>query len=136
MIPFLFVAAPPEVLTDLTAFVNPSLTAALIAALVWFWRYYIRNISSGEWVPRRELDYMIERFQERLADKDAEIGRERETSSEWRSAHETSERTRELQAGQIRDLVEAVRANGHFYDALRASAGNARREADPDGTRT
>jgi hypothetical protein len=99
-------------------------TAALIAAILWFGRwlsqYYIKNISSGEWVPRRELDYTRLDRDARLAEKDAEIERCRVTISEWRAAHETSERTRELLTGQNRDLIDTVRNLQRFFDAFRS----------------
>jgi hypothetical protein len=99
-------------------------TAALIAAILWFGRwlsqYYIRNISSGEWVPRRELDYTRLDRDARLAEKDAELERCRITISEWRAAHETSERTRELLTGQNRDLIDITRTQQRFFDAFRS----------------
>jgi hypothetical protein len=71
-----------------------------------------RAISRGDWVPRRELDYLRQDRDARLVEKDQQI-------AGWRAAHETSERTRELQAGQNRDLLDALRAQERFFDAFR-----------------
>lgn len=78
-----------------------------------------RQLRSGEWVSKRELNYTIERFRELLADKDGQITRALATAAEWRAAHETSERSRELQGDHNRDLVDALRAQNHFFDAFR-----------------
>ena len=111
-------------LTSLAPVVDLGTTAILVAAIIWFGRwlsqYYIKNISTGEWVPRRELDYTRSDRDARLAEKDAEIERCRVTISEWRAAHETSERTRELLTGQNRELIDTVRNLQRFFDAFRS----------------
>lgn len=88
-------------------------SGVLLAAVWWIFRYSTRQISTGEWVPRRELDYTRADRDARLAEKDATI-------AEWRAAHDTSERTRELLNGQNRDLIDALRAQERFFDAFRA----------------
>jgi hypothetical protein len=97
-----------------------------LGVLFWFARYYIQNISKGEWVPRRELDYIRE-------DRDARLSQATAQCADWRAAHETSERTRELQAAQVAQLVEALRAQERFFDAFRAIIERADREGPFDG---
>jgi hypothetical protein len=92
--------------------------AGVLAGVVW---YLLRQISTGQWVPRRELDYMRADRDARLAEKDEQIVREHAAQAEWRAAHETSEAARELLAEHVRDLAAAVRDNNHFYDAFRAA---------------
>jgi hypothetical protein len=90
----------------------------LLAVVVW---YLLRQVSSGEWVPRRELDYLRDDRDARLAEKTEQITREHATAAEWRAAHETSEGARELLAEQVRDLASAVNDNNKFYDEFRAA---------------
>jgi hypothetical protein len=90
-----------------------------LAALFWFARYYIRNISSGEWVPKRELDYIRADRDARIAEISRRCEEKDATIADWRAAHETSERTREIQAGTIRDAIEAVRHSERLHDAFR-----------------
>ena len=94
---------------DLAPFVQGGAVAALIGVIF----YLARQISSGEWVPKRELDYVRADRDSRLAEKEREV-------AGWRSAHETSERTRELLTGQNRDLIDSLRAQERFFDAFRA----------------
>ena len=103
-------------LSALAPFIDLGATGVLLG-LVW---YLTRQISSGEWVPRRELDYTRGDRDARLAEKDEQIERERSTSQEWRAAHETSERTRELLNHQVRDAVDALRSTKIFFDTFRA----------------
>lgn len=92
--------------------------AGVLAGVVW---YLLRQISTGQWVPRRELDYMRSDRDARLAEKDEQISREHATAAEWRAAHETSEGARELLADHVRELAAAVRDGNHFYDEFRAA---------------
>jgi hypothetical protein len=96
-----------------------------LGVLFWFARYYIQNISRGEWVPRRELDYIREDRDTRLAQATAQC-------ADWRAAHETSERARELQAQQGAQLIEALRAQERFFDAFRNVVERAERERESD----
>lgn len=92
--------------------------AGILAGALW---YLLRQISTGQWVPRRELDYMRADRDARLAERDAQIVREHAAAAEWRAAHETSEAARELLAEQVRDLAGAVRAQNAFFDAFHAT---------------
>lgn len=102
----------PVDLADLTPFVQLGSSGILLASIVWFGRYFIRLISSGEWVSRRELDYVREDRNARLQEKDDEI-------RYLRGAHETSERARELLNVQNRELVGSFRTFEHFFDSMR-----------------
>lgn len=118
---------PSGFLGEVAPVLDLGLSGILVGVVIWLIRRRETLVSSGEWVPRRELDYLREDRDTRLAEKDAEIERLRVTISEWRAAHETSERTRELQTSQIRDLVEAFRPAERFFDAFRGII-----EQDPD----
>lgn len=86
-------------------------TGALVLILVLLFR----AVSSGEWVPKRELDYVRQDRDARLAEKDTEIA--------WlRGAHETSERARELLNISTRDALAALRTQEHFFQALHTLA--------------
>jgi hypothetical protein len=100
---------------ELAPFLNVS-AATLLAGVVW---YLLRQISTGQWVPRRELDYMRADRDARLVEKDVQIARERAAAAEWRAAHETEQRSREILVDQIRDIAGAIRDQSHFYDVLR-----------------
>ena len=92
--------------------------AGLLAAIVLV---LVRQISTGAWVPRREMDYVRADRDARLAEKDEQIVREHATAAEWRAAHETSEAARELLADQVRDLTGAVRDQNSFLEDFRAA---------------
>lgn len=81
----------------------------ILLGFIW---YFLRIIAKGDWVPKRELDYTRQ-------DRDARIVEALTQIADWRAAHETSERSRELQAGQVGQLVEALRAQERFFDAFR-----------------
>ena len=118
----LAVETPPakDFLDGVYPLVDLGLSGILVGVIIWFIRRRETLVSSGEWVPRRELDYVRADRDARILEKDAEIERQRLAIAEWRSAHETSERTREIQAGHIRDLVEALRSPERFFDAFRS----------------
>lgn len=97
---------------ELGTYLDLGLSGILIGLIVWLMRKREQLVSSGEWVPRRELDYTRADRDARLADKDRQI-------EAWRAAHETSEKTRELLNGQNRDLIDALRAQERFFDAFR-----------------
>lgn len=117
-------------LGEVAPILDLGVSGLLAGVIIWLIRRREALVSSGEWVPRRELDYVREDRDTRLAEKNAEIERLRVIISEWRAAHETSERTRELQAGQIRDLVDAFRSSERFFDTFRSFL--ERVERDPD----
>lgn len=121
---------PIGFLGEVAPILDLGLSGVLVGLIIWFIRQRETLVSSGEWVPRRELDYLRQDRDARLAEKDAEIERNRLAAIEWRAAHETSERTRELQAGQIRELVDAFRSPERFFDAFREFL--ARVESDTD----
>jgi len=100
-----------DALADLVPFAQLTATGALVLILLSLFR----AISRGDWVPRREMDYVRSDRDARLAEKDAEI-------AYLRGAHETSERARELLNQTTRDTVAALRTQEHFFDALRAQA--------------
>jgi hypothetical protein len=104
-------------LANLAPFLNIS-AAGLLAAVVW---YLLRQISSGQWVPKRELDYVRADRDARLAEKEDQILREHAAQAEWRAAHETSEAARELLAEDVRNLAGAVDKVNVFYDDFRAA---------------
>ena len=113
-------SAPLGGLGEIAPLLDLGLSGVLIGVVIWFIRRREALVSSGEWVPRRELDYLRQDRDTRLAEKDAQIERGLATIAEWRAAHETSERTRELQAGHIRDLVDAFRSSPErFFDTFR-----------------
>lgn len=109
---------------DITAYLDLGFSGILVALIVWLIRKREHLVSSGEWVPRRELDYTRADRDARLEDKDRQI-------DAWRAAHETSEKTRELLNGQNRDLIDALRAQERFFDAFRDLI---ERSTDFDGT--
>jgi hypothetical protein len=102
--------------------------AGILAGVVW---YLLRQISTGQWVPRRELDYMRSDRDARLAEKDGQINREHAAQAEWRAAHETSEAARELLADHVRDLAAAVRDGNHFYAEFRATVQRWESDTEP-----
>lgn len=111
-------------LADLTPFVQLGASGILLGSIVWFGRYFIRLISSGEWVSRRELDYVRADRDARLAEKDDEI-------AYLRGAHETSERAREILNANARDLVGSFRTFEHFFNSMQRVA-----EGGPDASAT
>lgn len=112
---------------ELVPFLQVS-AAGILAGVVW---YLLRQISTGQWVPRRELDYMRSDRDARLAEKDDQIHREHAAQAEWRAAHETSEAARELLADHVRDLAAAVRDSNHFYAEFRATVQRWESDTEP-----
>lgn len=100
-----------EGLADLTPFVQLGASGVLLGIVVWI----IRALVRGDWVPRRELDYVRE-------DRNARVTEARQESADWRAAHETSEKARELLTEQNRNLIAGLRVVDQFFDALRAVA--------------
>lgn len=107
-------------ITDLAPWLDLGISGVLVGVIVWLIRKRESLVSSGDWVPKRELDYLRQDRDARLAEKDAQIARERQVGAEWRAAHETSERTRELLNTQNRDLIDALRAPQRFFDAFQS----------------
>jgi hypothetical protein len=111
--------------TTLAPLLDIGLSTILIGLVVWFVRQREKLISTGEWVPRRELDYIRE-------DRDTRLTQASSQCADWRAAHETSERARELQAQQTAQLIEALRAQERFFDAFRSIIERNERDRDND----
>lgn len=104
-----------EVLRELGPFVQITAAGLLTVVLLILLRAWI----AGDIVAKRELDYLLEVMEARLADKDARIEEGRQEAGEWRRAHETSETARELLNQQNRELVEGFRTFEHFFTEVR-----------------
>jgi multidrug resistance efflux pump len=100
-----------DALAEMAPLAQISAVGALLLVIVGL----IRTISRGDWVSRRELDYL-------RADRDARIAEVRQEAADWRAAHETSEKARELLSEQVRELVGSFRTVEHLLDVLRARA--------------
>lgn len=98
-------------IATLAPFAQLSAVGALVLILI----FAFRAVSSGEYVSKREMDYL-------RADRDARIAELREESADWRAAHETSERARELLSQQNRELIAGFRTFEHFFESLRLLA--------------
>lgn len=98
-------------LASLAPLANVSAVGALVVVLV----FAFRAVSHGDYVSRREIDYMRQ-------DRDGRITELREEAADWRAAHETSERARELLAQHNRDLIASFRTFEHFFESLRLLA--------------
>lgn len=87
------------------------------AVLLTMTGWLLRAIARGDWVSRRELDYVRADRDARLAEKDHEI-------NEWRAVAATERTGREVVTDQNRDLVSGFRTLDKFYDGFRqASSG-------------
>jgi hypothetical protein len=95
-----------------------SLGGLLTVILLVLLRAWLR----GDIVAKRELDYLREDRDARLADRDARIEEARQEAAEWRNAHETSETARELLNVQNRELVDGFRTFEHFFSEIRSVA--------------
>jgi hypothetical protein len=91
-------------LAELVPFVQITATGLLCVILLLLLRAWLR----GAIVAQRELDYLREDRDARLAEKDQE-------NTYLRDAHATSERARELLNQQNRELVASLRAFEHFF---------------------
>jgi hypothetical protein len=116
-------------LAPLYPIIDLGLSGVLIGVIIWFVRRRETLVSSGEWVSKRELDYNLQVFNARLADKDHQI------EVLW-ATNETSERARELLSHQNRDLIDAVRAYERFFDVFGDVIKRAQREDDAGEPRT
>jgi hypothetical protein len=86
-------------------------TGILLVATFWL----LRSVVTGHLVPKRELDYLREDRDARLAEKNEEI-------ASWRAAHETSETARDLLNIQNRELAEGLRTFDHFFSEIKKLA--------------
>lgn len=94
-------------------------TLVVIAVLLFYF---------GKIVPKSTVDDRAAQYEARIA----ELITERD---DWKAAHGTSEHTRELQAGQLRDLSELGRTVDHVIRSLQEATGigaGARRSSDVD----
>ena len=94
---------------------NFGVGSLLVVIVLLLFRAWVK----GEIVAQRELDYLRQDRDARLADKDARIEEIRQEAAEWRRAHETSETARELLNQQNRDLVAGFNTFDHFFDEVR-----------------
>lgn len=83
--------------------------SGVLLGVAW---YQIRAITRGDWVPRRELDYLRADRDARLAEKDREI-------AEWRVATATERAGREVVTDQNRQLISGFQTLDQFYEAFR-----------------
>jgi len=98
-------------LGEFAPFLQLGAAGILLATVAWMLRALVR----GDWVSRRELDYVREDRDSRLKEKDSEI-------SEWRAAYETERTGREVVTDQNRELISGFGTVTHTLDALRAVA--------------
>lgn len=106
--------------TGLYPLLDLGISSILVGLIIWFIRRRETLVSSGDWVPKRELDYTRSDRDARLAECERQIERERQITAEYRAAHETSERARELLTGQNRDLIDTLGSLNRFFDSFRA----------------
>lgn len=107
-------------MAEFAASVAPFAQISAVAALVLILIMLFKAVSAGDWVPRRELDYIRVDRDARLAEKDREI-------AEWRSTYETERTNREIAVDHARDLASGLTTVNRTLDALRARA-----EGKPD----
>lgn len=88
-----------------------------------------RAVSAGDWVPRRELDYVRQDRDARVAEAHAETAVARAEGAEWRSAYETERTRAEVAVDHARDLASGFSTVTRALDAIRARA-----EGRPDET--
>lgn len=106
-------------LTDFAPIAQLGATGVLLSVVWWL----LRAIARGEWVSRRELDYVRADRDARLAEKDREI-------AEWRAVAETERTGREVVTDQNRELIGGFRTLDRFWDALRARMAEGTPHAD------
>lgn len=106
---------------DLAAFApiaNLGAAGVLLAVAVWL----LRVISRGDWVSRRETDYMRADFAARIAEKNTEI-------AELRAGYETERTAREVAIDHARELASGLSTVERTLEALRVRAESSRDEA-------
>lgn len=86
-------------------------TGVLLAVITWL----LRAIARGDWVSKRELDYVRADRDARVAEKDREI-------EAWKAIAATERAGREIVDDQNRGLVAGFHTLDRFFDALRAVA--------------
>ncbi len=93
----------------------PLAQLSAVGALVLVIVFLIRAIVRGDFVPRRELDYLRQDRDARLQEKDEEI-------SEWRNAAATERTAREVAMGHETELIAGFATLNRTLDALRLQA--------------
>lgn len=96
-------------LTDFAPIAQLGATGVLLSVVWWL----LRAIAKGDWVSRRELDYLRADRDARLAEKEREI-------AEWRAAFETERHGREIAVEQSGQLLSVSGTLTRTLDALRA----------------
>lgn len=106
-------------LADFAPFAQLGATGLLCAFGGWM----LRKIASGDWVSRRELDYVRADRDARVAEKDREI-------EAWKAVAATERTGREIVTDQNHDLTAGFHTLDRFFDALREVAERGR-HVDP-----
>lgn len=96
---------------QLAPFAQVSAVAALIFVVVMLFR----AVSAGDWVPRSFLDRIVEGYEARIVEKDAEI-------AEWRAAAETERHRGDVAVEQSGQLLNVSGTLTRTLDALRSHA--------------
>lgn len=112
-------------MSEIAASIAPFAQISAVGALIFVLVMLFRAVSAGDWVPRRELDYIRADRDARLLEKDREI-------AEWRAAFETERHGREMAVEQSGQLLSVSGTLTRTLDALRARAeGGDQPRADP-----
>lgn len=108
-------------LDDLSPYLDLGATGLLIGFLAWF----LRAVARGDWVSKRELDYV-------RADRDARVAEKTAEAEAWKAVATTERAGREIAMDQNRELVTGFHTLDRFFDALRQVAGEKdHRHVDP-----
>ena len=102
-------------MTELGAAIAPFAQISAVGALIFVLVMLFRAVSAGDWVPRRELDYLRADRDARLEEKDREI-------AGWRAVAETERTGREVVTDQNGILIEGFATLNRTLDALRTHA--------------
>lgn len=102
-------------MSEIAASIAPFAQISAVGALVFVLILLFRAVSAGDWVPRRELDYIRADRDARLQEKDREI-------AEWRAVAATERTGREVVTDQNRILIDGFATLNRTLDALRANA--------------
>lgn len=102
-------------MAEVAAAIAPFAQISAVGALIFVLVMLFRAVSAGDWVPRRELDYIRADRDARLEEKDREI-------AEWRAVADTERTGREVITDQSRVLIEGFATLNRTLDALRARA--------------
>jgi hypothetical protein len=106
------------------ASIAPFAQISAVGALLFVLVLLFRAVSAGDWVPRRELDYL-------RADRDARLLEARNETAEWRAAAETERHRADIAVEQSGQLLAVSGTLTRTLDALRAHAEGGDRHAAP-----